>query len=75
MSKTKKLEREAVYAVYIYKNLKFNIRDDIDIFNESVQTQSIEILNKKTKYFNYSYPPPSQAKKINNLYKDFCKDF
>ena len=60
--------------MYIHKSLKFNLRDYIDIFNESVETLSIEILNKKSRniVITAAYRPP---KRNNKLSKDFCKDF
>ena len=56
------------------QNLKFNVRDGIDIFNESVKTLSIEILSKKSRNIVIAavYRPP---KGNNKLFKDFCKDF
>ena len=56
------------------QNLKFNVRNGIDIFNESVETLSIEILSKKSRNIVIAavYRPP---KGNNKLFKDFCKDF
>ena len=56
------------------QNVKFNVRDGIDIFNESVETLSIEILSKKSRNIVIAavYRPP---KGNNKLFKDFCKDF
>ena len=56
------------------QNLKFNVRDGIDIFNESVKTLSIEILSKKSRNIVIAavYRPPKGNSK---LFKDFCKDF
>ena len=56
------------------QNLKFNVRDGIDIFNESVETLSIEILSKKSRNIVIAavYRP---LKGNNKLFKDFCKDF
>ena len=56
------------------QNLKFNVRDGIDIFNESVETLSIEILSKKSRNIVIAavYRPP---KGNNKLFKGFCKDF
>ena len=56
------------------QNVKFNVRDGIDIFNESVGTLSIEILSKKSRNIVIAavYRPP---KGNNKLFKDFCKDF
>ena len=40
-------------GIYVYQTSKFKIRESIDTFNESVDTQSIEILNKKIMKDNY----------------------
>ena len=39
--------------MHVYQTSKFKIRESIDTFNESVDTQSIEILNKKIMKDNY----------------------
>ena len=56
------------------QNVKFKVRDGIDIFNESVETLSIEILSKKSRNIVIAavYRPP---KGNNKPFKDFCKDF
>ena len=33
--------------MYVHQSLKIHLGDDIDIFNESVETLSIKILNNK----------------------------
>ena len=57
----------------INKKLKFKVSDDIDEFNEPVETLSIEILNKKSRniVITAAYHPP---KGNNKLFKEFCKD-
>ena len=47
LHKTRKNRKGDGLCIHIHNNLNFNVRDDIDIFNESVKTLSIEILNKK----------------------------
>ena len=47
LHKISKNQKEDGICIYIHKRLKFNVRDDINVFNESVETLSIEILNKK----------------------------
>ena len=49
LHKTRKNRKGGGICIYIHKSLKFNLRDDIDIFNESVETLSVEILNKKSR--------------------------
>ena len=46
------------------QSLKFNVRDDIDIFNESVETLYIEILSKKL--CNIVFTPVCHPSKGNN---------
>ena len=47
LHKTRKNRKGAGICIYIHKSLKFNVRGDIDIFDKSVETLSIEILNKR----------------------------
>ena len=73
--KQEKIEKEVVVYAYMFTSLKFNVRDDIDIFfNECVETLPIEILNKKSGnvLITATYRPP---KGNNKRFKDFCKDF
>ena len=69
-------------CLYIHKSLKFDVRDNIDIFNESVETLSskfwIQQVSRNIKISKFrnivitaAYLPP----KRNKLFKDFCKDF
>ena len=46
MHETGKNKKGGGICLYIFKSLKFNVRDDIDLFNESVETLSIEMSNK-----------------------------
>ena len=70
-------------CLYIHKSLKFDVRDNIDIFNESVETLSskfwIQQVSRNIKISKFrnivitaAYLPP---KRNNKLFKDFCKDF
>ena len=72
--KTIKSRKEGGICVYINKSLKFNVRDDKDIFNESVETLSTEIQNKKSRNIvtAVTYRPPKGS---NKLFKDFCNNF
>ena len=74
LHKTRKDKKGCDICLYIHKKLKFNVRDDIDIFNESVETLPIEILNRKSRniVIKAAYRPP---KGNNKLFKDFCKGF
>ena len=74
LHKTRKDKKGGDICLYIHKKLKFNVRDDIDIFNESVETLPIEILNRKSRniVIKAAYRPP---KGNNKLFKDFCKGF
>ena len=72
MHKTTKNRKGGGICIYIHESLKFNVRDDIDIFNESVETLPIEILNKKSPdiVITPAYRSPKGNKK---LFTDFCK--
>ena len=71
MHKTRKNKKG---CLYIHKSLKPNVRDNINIFNESVESMSIEILNKKSLniVIIVAYRPPKES---NKLFIDFYKDF
>ena len=60
--------------MYVHKSFKRNLRDSSDIFNESAETPSIEILNKKSRniIITVTYLP---LKGNNKLRNDFCEDF
>ena len=36
-------------CIYIYKQLKFKLTNDIDIFNNQIETCSVEIINSKSR--------------------------
>ena len=74
LHETKKDKKGGGICLYIHKNLKFNVRDEIDIFKESVETLTIEILYRKSRniVITATYRRPKGNK---NLFKDFCKDF
>ena len=74
LHKTRKNRKGGGICIYVHKSFKFGVRDDIDMFNESVETLSIEILNKKSRniIITAAYRPPRGNNKI---FKDFCKDF
>ena len=71
LHKTRKNKKR---CLYIHKSLKPNVRDNINIFNESVESMSIEILNKKSLniVIIVAYRPPKES---NKLFIDFYKDF
>ena len=62
LHKTSKNQKEDGICIYIHKSLEFNVRDDINVSNESVQTLSIEILNKKLRNIALAaaFHPPKQ---------------
>ena len=74
LHKTRKDKKGGDICLYIHKKLKFNVRDDIDIFNESVETLPIEILNEKSQ--NIVITAAYRLPKGNNKpFKDFCRLF
>ena len=74
LHETKKDKKGGGICLYIHKNLKFNVRDEIDIFKESVETLTIEILYRKSR--NIVITATHRRPKGNkNLFKDFCEDF
>ena len=58
--------------IYSQKS-KFNFRDDLDLFNESAETLSIEILNKKSR--NIVVTPTVLPKEITKYLRIFEKTF
>ena len=74
LHETKKDKRGGGICLYIHKNLKFNVRDEIDIFKESVETLTIEILYRKSRIIVIT-ATHRRPKGNKNLFKDFCKDF
>ena len=74
MRKTRKSQKGDGNMHIYSQSLKFNIRNDIDIFNEWLEPLSAEILNKKSRniVITAACRPP---KGNNKLIKDFCKDF
>lgn len=45
MDTSRKNQKGWSISIYVYKNLKFSIRDGTDTFDESMGKLSIEILN------------------------------
>ena len=74
LHKTRKNKIGGCICLYFHKSLKFNLRDNIDIFNESVETLSIEILNKISRniVIATTYRPP---KGNDNYLRIFAKIF
>ena len=56
----------------INKNLKFKVKDDIDEFNEPVETLSIEFLNKKSRNILIT-SSTILPKEITNYLRNFAK--
>ena len=61
-------------CIYIHKQLEFKLRNDIDIFNNEIETCSVEIINSKSRNFVVTgvYRPPKGDIKV---FKNYCKDF
>ena len=74
LHKTSKNQKEDGICIYIHKSLKFNVRDDINVFNESVETLTIEILNKKLRNIVLVaafHPFKGNIRLLKNFYKGF----
>ena len=58
----------------MHKQLKFKLRNDVDIFNNEIETCSLEIINSKSRNVvgTSVYRPPKGDTK---LFKNYCKDF
>ena len=64
------------FCIYIHKQLEFNLRNDVDIFNNKIETCSVEISNGKSKTFvvtGVCRPPKGDIKVFKNYSKDFLK--
>ena len=61
-------------SIYIHKQLDFKLRNDIDIFNNEIETCFVEIINSKSRNFVVTgvYRPPKGDIKV---FKNYCKDF
>ena len=63
--------------MYIHKQLEFKLRNifnNIDIFNNEIETCSVEIINSKSRSFVVTdvYRPPKADIKV---FENYCKDF
>ena len=70
---TRKGKKEGGICIYIHNSLDFKIRNDIDKFDDDLETCSIEIVNSKSKNFIITgiYRPTKSDVK---LLKDYCKN-
>ena len=61
-------------CINVHKQLKFKLRNDVDIFNNEIETCSLEIINSKSRNVvgTSVYRPPEGDTK---LFKNYCKDF
>ena len=61
-------------SIYIHKHLELKLRNDIDIFNNEIDTCSVEIINSKSRSFVVTavYRPPKGDIKV---FKNYSKDF
>ena len=60
-------------CIYIHKQLEFKLRNNIDTFNNEIETCSVEIINNKSRNFVVTgvYRPRGDIK----VFKNYCKDF
>ena len=70
--KQQKIKKKQGICIYVHKCREIILRDDINIFNESVETLPIEILDKKWRNINIMAACCS-PKRNNILFKDFCR--
>ena len=58
--KTRKNKKGGGICIYINKSIHFKIRNDIDLFNDEIETASVEIVNNNLKNFIITgiYRPP-----------------
>ena len=63
---TRKNEKGGGICIYIHKHLEFKLRNDIDVFNNEIETCSVEIINSKSINFVVTvvYRPPKGDKKV-----------
>ena len=71
---TRKGKKGGGICIYIHNNLDFKTRNDIDKFDDDLETSSIEIVNSKSKNFIITgiYRPPKSDVKLR---KNYCKNF
>ena len=71
---TRKNKKGGGICIYIHKYLEFKLRNDIDIFNNEIETCPVEIINRKSRNFVATgvYRPPKRDIKV---FKNYCKDF
>ena len=70
---TRKGKKGGGICIYIHNSLDFKIRNDIDKFDDDLETCSVEIVNSKSKNFIITgifRPPKSDVK----LLKNYCKN-
>ena len=61
-------------CIYIHKQLEFKLKNDIYIFNNEIETCSIEMISSKSRNFvviDVYRPPKGDV----NVFKNYCKDF
>ena len=70
---TRKGKKGGRICIYIHNNLDFKTRNDIDKFDDDLETCSIEIVNSKSKNFITTgiYRPPKSDVKLR---KNYCKN-
>ena len=71
--KTRKNKKGGGICIYIHKSIHFKIRNDVDLFNDEIETASVEIVKSNLKNFIITgiYRPPKGNIKF---FKDYCKE-
>ena len=71
--KTRENKKGGGICIYIHKSIHFKVRNDVDLFNDEIETASVEIVNNNFKNFIITgiYRPPKGNIKS---FKDYCKE-
>ena len=70
----RKYKKGDTICVYIHKQLELKLRNYVDIFNDEIETCSVEFLSSRSKSFTVPgiYRPPKRYTKVFwNYYKKF----
>ena len=71
--KTRKNKKGLEICIYIHKSIHFKVRNDVHLFNDEIETASVEIVNNNLKNFIITgiYRPPKGNIKF---FKGYCKE-
>ena len=71
--KTRKNKKGLEICIYIHKSIHFKVRNDVHLFNDEIETASVEIVNNNLRNFIITgiYRPPKGNIKF---FKGYCKE-